>query len=125
MLLIDALLTESAPKDTNLAEIVEVGKKKIQLSGGGHRFDPEYGGVYVSGLPFGTSSPPVLAPIDLLPGDKLKIIADIDDRAVYEVWRKVKGKLEVVWENKPVKDQQKAVADNKRAAREMKDRLGI
>ena len=108
MLIQDALITEQASVNTNLAEIVETGKVKVQLSSGGHRFDPVYGGVYESGLPFGTNSPPVPAPIDLLPGDKLKVIADIDDRAVLEVWRKVKGKPELVWENKPAKEQEAA-----------------
>ena len=87
MLHIDAILTRACPKETNLSETIEIGKTKVMLSSGGHRFDPVYTGVYVSGLPFGVGAPPLPAPIELLAGDTLKVVADLDDRAVWSVTR--------------------------------------
>jgi hypothetical protein len=119
MLLIDCTITEAAPKDTNLAEIVEIEKVRVQLASGGHEMRPVYGGVYVRGLPFGEQSPPVLAPVDLSAGDKLRVIADVETRAVWDVTRKGK----VIWENKAVKDREDAAAAEKAAKRAVLDKL--
>ena len=119
MLLLDAVITEACPKDTNLAEIVEIDKQRVQLASGGHEMRPVYGGVVVRGLPFGEQSPPVLAPIDLAPGDKLRVIADVETRAVWDVTRKGK----VIWENKALKDRDEAAAAEKEAKRAVLDKL--
>jgi hypothetical protein len=121
MLLIEATISVACPKDTNLAEVVEIGKTRVSLSTGGHRLDPLYAGAVVVGLPFGTQSVPVPAPLDLLPGDRLRVTADAVERDVWDVTRKGK----VVWENKAVKEAEAAAAAEKAAKREVAERLRL
>lgn len=120
-LLLDCTVSVACPKDTNLAEIVEIDKKRVQLSNGGHRMDPIFAGVYVIGLPFGLQSVPVPAPVDLLAGDQLRVTADAVEREVWDVTRKGK----VIWENKAGKDAEAADRAQKQARNEQRARLGL
>ena len=120
-LLLDATVSVACAKDTNLAEVVEVGKQRVQLSTGGHRMDPIYSGAYVIGLPFGVQSQPVPAPLDLLTGDRVRVTADMVEREVWDVTRKGK----VVWANKRIQDAEAAAAAEKQAKREIAERLRL
>ena len=125
MLLIDAEIQEHAPQGTNLAEIMEIEKVRVQLASGGHESRPVYGGVYVRGLPFGDQSPPVPAPIDLNAGDRLRVIADVDRRAVWDVQRRVKGKWDVVWKNDAAQAAEQAKASEKAAVSDARAKLKL
>ena len=121
MLLTEATLSTACPKDTNLAEVEQVGTQRVQLSSGGHRTDPVYAGKYVHGLPFGVQSVPVLAPIDLLPGDRVRVTADVVER---EVWDVTRGK-KIAWENKAVQAEVSDKAAEKTSARALAEKLGL
>lgn len=73
MLLIIETIKTDCPKGANLAEQVQVSRRKIQTVVG-DRWEPVFECTYVSGTPFG-SLPDVVAPCALKAGDVISVEA--------------------------------------------------
>lgn len=110
MLLTDVTLIDAAPKGANLAEIQKAGKQKVMTSLG-EQWQDVYASVYIAGMPFGNVLLNVPAPIDLLPGDVVRVEAG--DKWPYEVRRLGK----IIWTNTDLKAQEKAQAEARAADR--------
>lgn len=113
MLLVDVTVIKTCAKGRNLAEVHDVGKHRVETAMG-PRFDPTWTGVYVGGLPFGDGPEPILAPVDLLPGDMVRVTA-----GAFQPWDVTRdGKA--IWQADTLIELEKARADNvatQRAAR--------
>ena len=107
MLLIELSITRACTKNTNIAEVAEVAKKRIQLSNNQWETRPIWGGVYTLGLPLGESSLPCETPIDLHTGDLVRVVDDFPNRMVFDITRSGK----VVWQ-----DAELAAIDKQKAA---------
>ncbi len=106
MLLITVKITEACPKGADIAELVEVDKRVVELSNGAKERRPVWGAVYTHGLPLGENMATVPAPIDLKVADEVRVVAELledadsngdihKSREVYDV----KRKGEIVWKN--------------------------
>lgn len=88
MLLIDIEMTRAVEPGANVAELVEVTTKRVQLAAGGFRNDPVLAGAVAKGLPTSSPYPETPAPIELQPGDLVRLSASYDEPGVVAVLRK-------------------------------------
>lgn len=104
MLLITCKIKEPCAKGDDLAELVQVDTKLVDMSTGKKERRPVWGSPYMTGLPLGENTATCTCPIDLKTGDIVRVNAEIfettnDDETVSK-YRKVfdvKRKTEIVW----------------------------
>ena len=87
MLLVDTKVHTGAPKGSVITALVEVGTQRVQMARGGYEERPVLGGAVLAGLPTSSPYPEVTAPVDLAPGDLVRLVASHDDASVFSVQR--------------------------------------
>lgn len=87
MLLIDTKAHTGAAKGSVITALVEVGTERVLMARGGYENRPVLGGAILAGLPISSPYPEVKAPIDLAPGDLVRLVASHDNAGVYAVQR--------------------------------------
>lgn len=95
MLLVDVEISTNCPKGSDIAKLHVGSYESVTLSNNQKERRPVYVATYTIGKPLGEGFQPVEAPIDLKPGDQLRVqaAAPQEPREVYDVTRGGK----VIW----------------------------